>query len=110
MNICPVCAYNKLEFPPANFSICGCCGTEFGYDDRAMTHAELTKEWVRQGCPWFDQGEQKSIGWNAYLQLIHGGLGWAVPKFVDGFQLQANQTIRAKNTIRQNEHEFALVS
>jgi hypothetical protein len=91
MNTCPVCAYNKLEFPPADFSICACCGTEFGYDDRVLTHAGLTKKWVRQGCPWFDQDEHKPVGWNPYLQLIDGGLGWAVP-FDFRLELQANLT------------------
>lgn len=78
MNICPVCGYNRLEFPPENFSICACCGTEFGYDDRALTREELTREWVRNGFPWFDQAEPKPAGWNPYLQLLRAGLGWAV--------------------------------
>lgn len=106
MNICPVFAYTKLEFPPTNYSICACCGTEFGYDDRVLSHPELTKEWVHQGCPWFDQGEPKPVGWNAYLQLIVGGLGWAVPTFVDGVQLQENLNVKSKRTLRQNETEF----
>ena len=93
MNICPVCAYNKLEFPPTNYTICACCGTEFGYDDRVVTHSDLTRNWVVQGCPWFDEDEQKPVGWNAYMQLIAGGLGWAVPKFAESIELQANLTI-----------------
>lgn len=75
---CPVCAYAGLEFPPVNFSICACCGTEFGYDDRMLSHAELTEKWVQRGCPWFDADERKPVGWNPYLQLINGGLGWAI--------------------------------
>ena len=43
MNICPVCAYTNLEFPPTNYSICACCGTEFGYDDRVLSHPEQRK-------------------------------------------------------------------
>jgi hypothetical protein len=93
MNICPVCAYDKLEFPPRNYSICACCGTEFGYDDRVFSHAQLTKKWVDRKCPWFDEGEPKPLGWNAYMQLIDGNLSWAVPRFVEGLQLQANLTI-----------------
>lgn len=80
MNRCPVCAYDKLEFPPTDFTICACCGTEFGYDDRAMTHAQLTMKWVAAGYPWFDEDEPKPMGWNAELQLIQGKLGWALPK------------------------------
>jgi len=80
MNICPVCAYRQLEFAPENFSICACCGTEFGYDDRMLTRAELTEKWVQEGCPWFDEDETRPLGWNAYSQLLSGGLAWAVPR------------------------------
>ena len=79
MYTCPVCAYNRLELPPANFSICACCGTEFGYDDRSLSHYELTKRWVERNCPWFDIDEPKPVGWNGYAQLINGGLARAVP-------------------------------
>ena len=34
---CPVCGYDQLPGPPANFSICSCCGTEFGNDDVRAT-------------------------------------------------------------------------
>jgi len=78
MNICPICGYNRLEFPPENYTICACCGTEFDYDDRVLTHEQLTREWVRRGFPWFDQGEPKPEGWNPYLQLLNARLGWAI--------------------------------
>jgi hypothetical protein len=94
VNICPVCAYGKLEFPPFDYTICACCGTEFGYDDRALTHAQLTQNWVARHCPWFDDGESKPAGWNPHLQLIDGGLKWAVPKFSYSLNLQANITIK----------------
>jgi len=81
MYTCPVCAYTELEFPPQDFSICACCGTEFGYDDRALSHHELTEKWVALGCLWFDSEEQKPFGWNAYLQLLNGGMRWALPRF-----------------------------
>jgi len=81
MNTCPVCAYTGLEFPPTNYSICACCGTEFGYDDRVLSHAELTRRWVAAGRHWFDEDEPKPFGWNAYMQLIQGNLGWAVPRY-----------------------------
>jgi hypothetical protein len=97
MNICPVCAYDRLEFPPGNFSICASCGTEFGYDDRVLTHAQLTARWVENGCPWFDEAEPQPDGWNAYLQLIQGGLGWAVPmQFRVGIASQASPVEQAQ--------------
>jgi hypothetical protein len=81
MNICPVCGYAGLEFPPKNFSICACCGTEFGYDDRMLTHAELTEAWINGGFRWFDVDEQKPQGWNPYNQLYAAKLDWAIATF-----------------------------
>jgi len=57
---CPVCGYNALEFPPRDHSICACCGTEFGYDDRVLTHQQLRDEWVSKGCLWFDCDERRA--------------------------------------------------
>jgi hypothetical protein len=90
MNICPICGYKSLEFPPIDYTICACCGTEFGYDDRVLSHTELTKRWVDNGCPWFDDGEQKPLGWNAYMQLSEGGFRWALPKLAVDLEFQAN--------------------
>jgi hypothetical protein len=89
---CPVCGYDQLEFPPVNFSICGCCGTEFGYDDRVLTHGQLTQRWIANGCPWFDPNEQKPYGWNAWKQIIDARLSIYLP-IVAKIQLQANATI-----------------
>jgi hypothetical protein len=72
-HICPVCGYDKLEFPPRNFSICACCGTEFGYDDRVLSHERLRARWIRKGFPWFDPDEQKPIRWNPIDQLLRAG-------------------------------------
>lgn len=98
MNTCPVCAYNQLEFPPTDYSICACCGTEFGYDDRALSHAELTKLWVDNRCPWFDLEEPKPPGWNGYQQLINGGMKWAVPKFAN-YKIQESPEISSSGRI-----------
>ena|SRR3990172_8798305 len=74
MNSCPVCGYDQLEFPPANFSICACCGTEFGYDDRLLSHEQLRNKWIDEGCRWFDQGEPQPPNWSAYEQLLRASL------------------------------------
>jgi hypothetical protein len=71
---CPVCGYDALEFPPRDFSICACCGTEFGYDDRVLTHSDLRAEWIAKGCPWFDIDEPRPVDWNPYEQLVRAGL------------------------------------
>lgn len=71
---CPVCGYDALEFPPRDYSICACCGTEFGYDDRALTHDQLRAEWMGRGCAWFDVDGLKPAHWNAYDQLVRAAL------------------------------------
>ena len=81
MNKCPVCGYDRLEFPPRDFTICGCCGTEFGYDDRVLSHGELTRRWAEKDCPWFDPGEPKPEGWNGNMQLIMNGLEIYLPNW-----------------------------
>jgi len=93
MFTCPVCGYPKLERPPANYSICPCCGTEFDYDDRVLTHGQLTYEWIAKGCPWFDSDEPKPEGWNEWNQLIAADLGGYVPKFVSDIHMQADVTV-----------------
>ena len=74
MNRCPVCGYDRLEFPPSNYSICACCGTEFGYDDRVLTHDQLRDAWIKRGGPWFDEAEPKPPGWDPFQQLTKAGL------------------------------------
>jgi len=72
---CPVCGYSgDAEFYPRDYRICGCCGTEFGYDDRVLTHEQLRAEWIQKGCPWFDREEPQPVGWDAYAQLRAAGL------------------------------------
>jgi hypothetical protein len=46
--ICPVCLYTRLDEPPQEFSICPCCGTEFGVDDFALTPEDV--QFARRGC------------------------------------------------------------
>jgi hypothetical protein len=91
MNTCPVCGYDKLEFPPINFTICACCGTEFGYDDRVLTADDLRMRWIRHGCPWFDAGEQIPERWNPFVQMFNAKLNY--PPFVEEFRVQANITV-----------------
>ena len=56
---CPVCryegpdaaAYEEIGCP--TYEICPCCGTQFGYDDFALTHAELRARWIEGGAKWW---------------------------------------------------------
>lgn len=73
---CLVCGYGgDQEFSPSDYQICGCCGTEFGYDDRVLTHQELRLEWIRMGFPWFDLDEPKPYAWDPLQQLLNAGVG-----------------------------------
>ena len=79
MYVCPVCGYNGLQYPPANFTICPSCYTEFGYDDATLTHEALRREWIQNGMQW----EASNItppppGWNPVQQLLDAGFGYDV--------------------------------
>lgn len=73
---CPVCGYPDLSQPPydldtrePSFSICPCCGCEFGYND-ATTEAKerYRRNWVKQGAAWF-RSELKPLKWDLREQL-----------------------------------------
>jgi hypothetical protein len=68
MFTCPVCYYDRLEDPPADYNICECCGTEFGLDDDGRSWEELRAEWLGSGARWFF--EQPPPFWNPYMQLF----------------------------------------
>lgn len=73
--ICPVCGFGPLESPPYDgygcptYVICPSCGTEFGYDDDAMTHAQLRAAWVSAGCPWWSRTQAAPRDWSPLEQL-----------------------------------------
>jgi hypothetical protein len=69
---CPVCAYPDMPYPPADYNICPCCGTEFGNDDAILSFDNLRNQWINNGAHWF-YGEPPQ-GWNPYFQLIAGNL------------------------------------
>jgi hypothetical protein len=67
-DICPVCGY-PLPFPAADYNICPCCSTEFGYDGSGRSHAELRAIWLRSGARWWSPSTPKPENWDPYLQL-----------------------------------------
>jgi len=74
---CPVCLYDRMPYPPRDYHICPCCGTEFGNDDAGVSHEQLRREWITSGAHWFyGHPPQK---WNPWLQLIRGGHPEEVP-------------------------------
>ena len=72
--ICPVCLYTKLPYPPNNYNICPCCGTEFGNDDALLTHAELRYRWIDSGAKWNSRVVLPPPGWDAVGQLSEGAI------------------------------------
>jgi hypothetical protein len=73
---CPVCAFDDLPYPPNNYHICPCCGTEFGNDDAYYSYAQLREMWVATGAHWFFGKSPER--WNPWLQLIRGGYEYAL--------------------------------
>jgi len=74
--MCPVCMYQDLPYPPRDYHICPCCGTEFGNDDADQTPRELREAWLSAGAPWFFG--QPPIDWSAEQQLYNAGIGFLV--------------------------------
>jgi hypothetical protein len=62
-----------MPYPPQDYHICPCCGTEFGNDDAEYTYAELRDHWISAGAPWFFG--QPPADWNPWAQLLHGSFG-----------------------------------
>jgi len=73
--VCPVCGFGGLDEPPyeesgsPSYSVCPCCGTEFGYDDATEAHAALRKAWVDKGMPWWSGSLGPPSGWDPQGQL-----------------------------------------
>ena len=84
MYTCPVCGYQLLAVPPAAYSICHCCGTEFEADDVDFSHPELTERWMRAGMPWFSRAVQPPPNWNPVQQLTNAGLVFRNSSLVTG--------------------------
>ncbi|RST50676.1 hypothetical protein EJI01_21390 [Variovorax sp. MHTC-1] len=78
--MCPVCGYPDLNEAPydsfgcATYSICPCCGTEFGYDDSEVSHSVLREKWVNGGMKWWSEYLPSSTNWNPVRQLEEAGL------------------------------------
>lgn len=67
-----------MPYPPRDYDICPCCGTEFGNDDVEYTLEALRNAWVENGVRWFY--EHPPVNWNPWSQLINGGRSDLVPE------------------------------
>jgi hypothetical protein len=77
-HVCPVCFYEKLPYPPSDYHICPCCGTEFGNDDAEFSHDQLREMWIAGGANWFFGRAPKD--WSPSLQLQKHGATVSIPK------------------------------
>lgn len=95
---CPVCFYDKLPYPPADYHICPCCGTEFGNDDAEFSHHQLREMWIAGGANWFFGKAPEH--WNPWMQLLTAGQGFAsyIPRpFIElRFRAQATEPVAVR--------------
>jgi len=71
---CPVCGFDQMPDPPQDYTICSCCGTEFGLDDVGESHASLRSKWIAKGAPWFSDELEPPNLWNPFEQLVRADL------------------------------------
>lgn len=84
--LCKVCGYDNSPFMPwgedgkiPSYSICPCCGVEFGYEDTTIKSIEnYRKKWILNGAPWF-KGEDRPPNWSVENQLYNIGVGPTTP-------------------------------
>jgi hypothetical protein len=69
-HVCPVCGYDRLRRPPADFLICASCGTEFGLDDDDRSVEELRHDWLAAGAPWWSTTTPPPAGWDPIVQVM----------------------------------------
>jgi len=104
---CPVCFYDGLPYPPIDYHICLCCGTEFGSDDDDFSHAQLREMWIASGAGWFFRNPP--VAWNPWLQLLRAGILADVPSFKTRVIVESNaQPLSQK--IEASEGQSALVA
>jgi hypothetical protein len=68
-NTCPVCGFDGLDTPPASWTICPCCLTEFGSSDASWSHEELRQEWLASGARWLGDVADRPKHWSSVEQL-----------------------------------------
>ena len=72
-NTCPVCGYDNLRCPVADYSICPCCHTEFGVSDYSWSHDVLRRIWLERGANWGSKRVAEPPDWSPAEQLSNIG-------------------------------------
>jgi hypothetical protein len=104
MNTCPVCLYGSLPYPPRDYHICPCCGTEFGNDDARFTHEQLREAWIAGGARWFFGRPPEH--WNPWVQLLVAGYVGVSPQF----EIKSLETKTSTGITTNQEFQLALVA
>ena len=81
MHTCPVCGYTELKDMPwedkgntPSFTICDCCGVEFGYEDATIEGMlNYRKQWIASGGKWFNEAKRPE-NWDMNEQLKNAGV------------------------------------
>jgi hypothetical protein len=84
---CPVCMFGGMPYPPKDYNICPCCGTEFGNDDAEHSYEELRDKWIASGAPWFFG--PPPANWDLWVQIIRS----------DVLHVQATYTADTQDTV-----------
>lgn len=79
--ICRVCGYRNPDNNPFRdetgtsiHGICGCCGSESGYEDSIPKSTEMNRRrWIQEGTKWFHP-ELKPENWDLVEQLRQIGI------------------------------------
>ena len=84
---CLVCGFGRMPGPPEDYTICPCCGTQFGYDDVSRSHRRIRNFWLQNGAHWFSAALAPDPLWNGFRQVAEAGLPYDVPNPVADYQL-----------------------
>jgi hypothetical protein len=102
---CPVCMYDALPYPPTDYHICPCCGTEFGNDDEDFSHEQLREMWITSGVHWFFGNPPPD--WNWFIQLYGAGF---IPLSFRGTETEIQEESGALRTINNFEYSVIPIS
>lgn len=108
MNTCPVCLFPNLPYPPRDYHICPCCGTEFGNDDVRFSVEQLREMWIAGGARWFFGRAPEN--WNPWVQLNAAYLFNWTPKIDWKYRAEDCSVVKYYKMDRENSLEFELVS
>ena len=62
---CPVC---NFAHKPEKWSICPCCGIEFGYEDSGRSYQELREVWLATGPVFWKEPQPEGWDWRKQLE------------------------------------------